>query len=167
MTVKRALCIRSSDKVTKMKTMNIATDNNNNKPGTSLLQVDLLPERKDELQISDFLSDNDHDSKKIQTMNQILVALVRLPLLHQVIVLAQAVADTALAEFQAVNTPAASIQVPDVQVADTIAANLQGSGSEVSNTQLADIRPANTHLADTKIASPKKGRKNRVAVIEN
>ncbi|CAG9835919.1 unnamed protein product [Diabrotica balteata] len=42
----------------------IATDNDNNKPGTSLLRVDLSPERKDEFQISDFVSDNDDDSIK-------------------------------------------------------------------------------------------------------
>ncbi|CAG9838696.1 unnamed protein product [Diabrotica balteata] len=39
----------------------IATDNDNNKLDTSLLRVDLLPKRKDEFQISDFVSNNDDD----------------------------------------------------------------------------------------------------------
>ncbi|XP_050512862.1 uncharacterized protein LOC126888557 [Diabrotica virgifera virgifera] len=77
------------------------------------------------------------------------------------------VADTPLADSQAVNTPATSIQVSDVEVADTLEANLQASGPEVPDTQLADTQPANTQPADTKIASPKKTGKKRVAVAEN
>ncbi|CAG9836672.1 unnamed protein product [Diabrotica balteata] len=42
----------------------IVTDNDNNKPSTSLLRVDLSPEWKHQLQISDFVSDNDDESIK-------------------------------------------------------------------------------------------------------
>ncbi|CAG9832058.1 unnamed protein product [Diabrotica balteata] len=42
----------------------IATDTDNNMPGTSLLRVDLLPELRDNLQISDFVSNNDDASIK-------------------------------------------------------------------------------------------------------
>ncbi|CAG9831876.1 unnamed protein product [Diabrotica balteata] len=115
----------------------IATDNDNNKPGTSLLRVDLSPERKAP----------ESTRTEMETPN------FGLP--------------TPLADFQAVNTPVASIQVPDVEVAATLAANLQGSKPEVPDTQLADTQPANTHPADTKITSPKKREKKRVAVTEN
>ncbi|CAG9828045.1 unnamed protein product [Diabrotica balteata] len=146
----------------------VATDNDNNKPGTSLLRVDLSPERKDELQISDFVNDNDDDSIKDPNYESDSSSSSSsssstssdsssssssyspdcngfLSNSHNV----SQVFDPSL-DFQAVNTPAASIQV------NPLAANLQGSGPEVPDTQLADSQPANTYPADTKIASPKK-----------
>ncbi|CAG9826902.1 unnamed protein product [Diabrotica balteata] len=73
----------------------IATDNDDNKPGTSLLSVDLSPELKDDLQIFEGRRSLSNSTNVSQ------------------------VAGTEFADSQSVNTPAASIQVPAVEVIDT------------------------------------------------
>ncbi|XP_050500762.1 uncharacterized protein LOC114330388 [Diabrotica virgifera virgifera] len=152
----------------------IATDNDNNTPGTSLLGVDLSPEMKDDLQISDFVSDNDDDSIKdpnyesdsssssssssSTSSDSSSLSSSDSPGCNDFLSNSNnvsQVADTPLVDFQ------------DIEVADTLEANLQASGPEVPETQLADTQPANTQPADTKIASPKKRGKKRVAVAEN
>ncbi|CAG9840828.1 unnamed protein product [Diabrotica balteata] len=127
----------------------IVTDNDNNKPGASLLRVDLPPKRKDDLKISDFVSDNDDDSIKdpnyesdsssssssssSTSSNSSSSSSSDSPggncFLSNSNNVSQ-VADIPLADSQAVNTPTESIQVPDVEVADTLAVNLQSSGPE-------------------------------------
>ncbi|CAG9839649.1 unnamed protein product [Diabrotica balteata] len=98
----------------------ISTDNDNNNNGTSLLRVDFSPELKDDLQISDFVNDNDDDSIKDSNYESDFTASIQIP-------------DVEVVDTQAANLQTSGPEEPDTQLADTKAANTQPADTKIAS----------------------------------